>query len=86
MNNFDFRPFQVFHFKIVTTHCYYYTADWGRLYKLFDVLLDASISSLAMILRENTNTLIGAAILNSGHPYIWARSNKYKLGNMRIAI
>ena len=24
MNNSDFRPFQVYHFKIVTTHCYYY--------------------------------------------------------------
>ena len=24
MNNSDFRPFQVCHFKIVTTHCYYY--------------------------------------------------------------
>ena len=24
MNNSEFRPFQVCHFKIVTTHCYYY--------------------------------------------------------------
>ena len=48
-NNSDLQPFQVCYFKIVTTHCYYYTADWDRLYKLFDVLLDASICSLAMI-------------------------------------
>ena len=31
-NNSDIRPFQVCNFKIVTTHCYYYTADWGKLY------------------------------------------------------
>ena len=41
-----------------------YQVDWGRLYKLLDVLLDASICSLGMI---------GTAILKSGHPYIWVR-------------
>ena len=46
MNNSEFQPFQVCHFKIVNTHCHYTTADWGRLYKLLDVLLDASICSL----------------------------------------
>ena len=43
MNNSDYRPFQVCHFKIVTA------ADWGRLYKLLGVLLDTSICSQAMI-------------------------------------
>ena len=39
-----------------------YTADWGRVYKLLDVLLDASIWSLAMN---------RAVTLKLGHPYIW---------------
>ena len=35
MNNSDFQPFQVCHFKIVTSlHLAITTADWGRLYKL----------------------------------------------------
>ena len=69
MNNSDFCPFQVCHFRIVTTHCYYYC---NRLYKLLYVVLDASICSPAMISPcINANTLIGAAILKSGHPYIW---------------
>ena len=42
MNNADFRPFQVCHFKIVTIHIAITTADWGRLYKLLYVVLDAS--------------------------------------------
>ena len=44
INNSDFRPFQVCHFKIVTIA----TADWGRLYKLLYVLLDTSICSPVM--------------------------------------
>ena len=61
MKNFDFRPFQVCHFQFaaITTG-----ADWGKLYKLPYILLHR---------RVNTNTLIGAAILFSGHSYIWAR-------------
>ena len=47
-DNSDFQLFHVCHFKIITTHCFT-TADWGRLYKLLDVLLDTSICSLAMI-------------------------------------
>ena len=43
------------------TCCYYYTADWGRHYKLLNVLLDASIWSLAM----------NRAYLEIGPPYIW---------------
>ena len=31
---------------VTTTHCYYYSADWDKLYKLFYVLLDTSIKSL----------------------------------------
>ena len=50
MNNSDFRPIQVCYFKIVTTHCYITTADWGKLYKLLDVLLGVSICSPAKIL------------------------------------
>ena len=49
MNNSDFRPFQVCHFKIVILHIPITTADWGRLYKLLDVLLDPRICSLSMI-------------------------------------
>ena len=49
MNNSDFRPFQVWHFKIVPTCCYYYCRLGQALYKLLYVLLDMSISSLAMI-------------------------------------
>ena len=48
-NNSDFWLFQVCHFKVVTIHIAITTADWGRLYKLLDVLLDASICSLVMI-------------------------------------
>ena len=48
------------------------TADWGRLYKLLNVLLDANICSLAMItVKTLIVSLIGAAILKSGHP-AWA--------------
>ena len=57
-NNSDFRLFQVCHFKIVTIHIAITTAYWSRHYNLLYVVLDASISSLA--------------ILKSGHPYIWA--------------
>ena len=57
---------------IVTTLCYcIITADWGMFYKLLDVLLDMSITSPAMTSCENANTVIGAAILKSGHPYKW---------------
>ena len=48
-------PFQVRHFEIVTTHFYITTADWCRLYKLLDVLLDVRICSPAMI---SANTLM----------------------------
>ena len=41
--------FRVCHFKIVTIHVVITTADWGKFYKLFCVLLDASICSPAMI-------------------------------------
>ena len=41
------------------------TADWDRFYKLLDVCT-------FRYRCENGNTLIGAAILKSGHPYIWA--------------
>ena len=41
-NNSDFRPFQVCHFKKLL-HIAITTADWDRLYKLLDVLLDVSI-------------------------------------------
>ena len=67
----DFRPFQVCHFKMVTTHCYYY-CRLGRRYKLLDVLLDASICLLSMISPWKRYILIGAAILKSGLPFIWA--------------
>ena len=43
MNNSDFRPFQVCHFKIATTYCYYYCRLRQALYKLLDVLLDTNI-------------------------------------------
>ena len=39
--NSDFWPFEVCHFKIVTIT----TPDWGKLYKLLNVLLDMSICS-----------------------------------------
>ena len=43
----DLRPFLVCHFEIDALLLLH--ADWGRLYKLLDALLDASICSLAMI-------------------------------------
>ena len=56
----DFRPFQACHFKnSYYTCCYYYTA--GQALSCPDVLLDASIWSLAM------NRV---ATLKLGHPYI----------------
>ena len=48
MNNSDLQLFQVCHFKIVTTLCYYY-CRLGQALKLFYVLLDASICSMVMI-------------------------------------
>ena len=48
MNNSDFQLFQVCHFKLIL-HIAITTADWGRLYKLLGVLLDASICSPVMI-------------------------------------
>ena len=66
MNNSDFRPFQVCRFKIVTTHCYYYC----RLGKAH--FYTQAFVPWRWYRRENANTVIGAAILKSGHPYIWA--------------
>ena len=63
MNNSDFRSLQVCHFKIVTIT----TADWGRLYKL---LCTFRCEHFVLWQCVNANTLIGAAILKSGHPYI----------------
>ena len=42
MNNFDFWLFQVCHFNKLL-HIAITTANWSRLYKLLNVLLDASI-------------------------------------------
>ena len=42
MNNSDFWSFQVCHFKIII-RIDIATADWGRLYKLLYVVLDAII-------------------------------------------
>ena len=47
MNNSDFWPSQVCHFKV---HIANTTADWGKLCKRLCVLLDMSICSPAMIL------------------------------------
>ena len=33
--------------------------------------------------RENANTLIGAAIMKSGHPYIWVRYREPIIGGFR---
>ena len=65
--NSDFRPFQVYHFKVAPIHIANTTAGWGKLYKRLCVFFNASICSPAMML----NTLIGATILFSGHPYVW---------------
>ena len=73
INNSDFWPFQACHFKIVyLLHIAITTADWGRLCRLLYVLLDVNICSWAMISPCNANTLIGATISFSGHPYTWA--------------
>ena len=39
----------VYHFKIVILHIAIPTAGWDKLYKLLNVLSEASICSLAMI-------------------------------------
>ena len=49
------------------------TVDWGKLFKLLCVLKTLTFASRLWYRYENANTLIGAAILKSGHPYIWAR-------------
>ena len=49
MNNSDFRPVCRFKIIILLLRVAITTADWNRLYKLLDVHLDGSISSLAMI-------------------------------------
>ena len=69
VNNSDFRPFQVCHFKVAPIHIANTTAGWGKLYKRLNVFLNMSICSLALAMI--LNTLIGAAILFSGHLYIW---------------
>ena len=86
--NSDFRPFQACHFKIVTVHIAITTADWARLYKLLYVLLDVRICFLATIslCKQNTNTLIGTAILFSGHPYIWAHYSEPKVSMKTIGV
>ena len=55
----SFRLSQVFHFKVVTTHCYYCCRLGHRLCKLLDILSDASIYSLVRIHVSGTvKTLI----------------------------
>ena len=48
-NDSNSRPFQVCHFKIVTTRYNYYCRLGQVLYKLLDVLLDMNIYCPAMI-------------------------------------
>ena len=68
VNNSDFQPFQVCHFKVAPIHIANTTAGWGKLYKWLNVFLNASICFPAMIL----NTLIGATI-----SYGYAIANPY---------
>ena len=69
------RPFQVCHFKKLI-HIAITTADWGRLYKLLDVLLDASICSLAMSIAVKTLIhWLEPTILKSSHPATLPRAH-----------
>ena len=61
--HFRFAPLKrLLYVAITTVDCF----------KLLCVLLDASIAPREWYHRENADTLIGATILKSGHPYIWA--------------
>ena len=76
MNYSDFWLFQVcgyFMYVAITT------VVWGKPFKLLCVHLDASIfAHQRWYRRGNTNKLIGAAILKSGHPYIlWAHYSEH---------
>lgn len=60
MNNLNFWPFQVRHLRIVSV-------DWAAY-----ISCSKFLWTLAFAVQQNYRLLIGAAILLSGHPYIWA--------------
>ena len=71
MNNSDFRPFQVSQLR--TSFRYYYCfCILGQPISSSKCLWTLTFGARWNYCRVNANTLIGAAILFPGHPYIWA--------------
>ena len=68
VNNSDFRPFQVCHFKVVPIHIAITTAGWGKLYKWLYVFLNMSIN---LFPGNDIEYIDWSRHLVSGHPYIW---------------
>ena len=74
LNNSDFWPFQVCHFKIVSYYALLVLLQTGAGSISCSMYFQTqAFVPLLWYRRENANTMIGTAILKSGHPYIWAR-------------